>query len=410
MSAGKSVRDINRVPKAMKCKRIAVGSGDRRLVIINQAANYLTVGFANAFKQRFDEVALITGSVHVQGEALDRDIWVNWINRWHERPAWKKAGSYLLALTRMWWLLMTRYRRHEVFFVSVPPMGYLLNLILPHRFSMVIWDVYPDTFKVTGMKETHPVYRIWAALNRYSFRKAWCLFTISQPMADMLARYVDRRKLLVHPIWSIFQENNRVRDTENPFVREHALRDRFVVQYSGNIGVTHNVEVLIEVAERLKDEPRILFQIIGRGPRQPRIERLIRERGLGNVQMLPFQSDAMFPYSLSAADLGVVILHECVSRGSVPSKAYNLMSFGIPALYIAGSDSELARYARKYGHAGCFPAGDLDGIMEFIHTLASDVDRHQAMQRRAEQAARDFRRSNADRFVESYLASQEISE
>jgi len=381
-----------------------------QVVLINQAANYLTVGFANAFNQRFDEVALITGSVHVQGEELDRDIRVSWINRWQERPAWKKAGSCLLALARMWWLLMTRYRRHEVFFVSVPPMGYLLNLILPHRFSMVIWDVYPDTFKITGMKETHPVYRIWAALNRYSFRKAWRLFTISPPMADMLARYVDRRKLLVHPIWSIFQENSRILDAENPFVREHALRDRFVVQYSGNIGVTHNVEVLIEVAERLKDEPRILFQIIGRGPRQPAIERLIRERGLGNVQMLPFQSDAMFPYSLSAADLGVVILHESVSRGSVPSKAYNLMSFGIPALYIAGSDSELARYAREYGHARCFSAGDLDGIMEFIRTLASDVDRHQAMQRRAEQAARDFRRSNADRFVESYLASQEISE
>lgn len=380
------------------------------IVLINQAANYLTVGFANAFNQRFDKVALIAGSVHIQGEELDPDIEVRWINRWHERPAWKKAGSYLLALTRMWWLLMTRYRRHEVFFVSVPPMGYLLNLILPHRFSMVIWDVYPDTFKITGMKETHPVYRIWAALNRYSFRKAWRLFTISPPMADMLARYVDRRKLLVHPIWSIFQENSRVPDAENPFVREHALRDRFVVQYSGNIGVTHNVEVLIEVAERLKDEPHILFQIIGRGPRQPRIERLIQERGLGNVQMLPFQSDAMFPYSLSAAKLGVVILHESVSRGSVPSKAYNLMSFGIPALYIAGSDSELARYAREYGHARCFPAGDLDGIVEFIRTLASDVDRHREMQRRAEQAAGDFRRSNADRFVESYLASLETSE
>ena len=74
------------------------------------------------------------------------------------------------------------------------------------------------------------------------------------------------------------------------------------------------------------------------------IERLIEERGLDNVQMLPFQTDEMFPYSLSAADLGVVILHESVGRGSVPSKAYNLMSFGIPALYIAAPDSELARY------------------------------------------------------------------
>ncbi len=144
----------------------------RRIVIVNQAVNYLTIGFANAFNQRFDKVALITGGVHEQGEELDPDIELSWINRWHERPAWKKASSYLIALARIWLLLLTKYRRYEVFFVSVPPMGYLLNLILPHRFSMVIWDVYPDIFKITGMKERHPVYQIWSKLNRWSFGKA----------------------------------------------------------------------------------------------------------------------------------------------------------------------------------------------------------------------------------------------
>ena len=115
----------------------------------------------------------------------------------------------------------------------------------------------------------------------------------------------------------------------------------------------------------------------------------------------------MFPYSLSVADLGVVILHESVSRGSVPSKAYNQMSFGIPGLYIAGSDSELARYAREYGHARCFAADDLDGIAQFIRDLATDDELHRAMQARAEDASKHFRRSNADRFVWSYLAPME---
>ena len=377
-------------------------------MIINQAANYLTVGFANAFNRRFDQVALITGGVHVQGEELDSDIEVSHINRWHERPAWKKAFSYLLALSRMWLLLVTKYRRYEVFFVSVPPMGYLLNLVLPHRFSMVIWDVYPDILKITGMQESHPVYRAWSALNRRSFRKAWRVFTISESMAESLSRYMDKERLLVQPIWSIFQENECVPADINPFVRENGLNGLFVVQYSGNIGVTHNVEALIDIAEHLNDEPHILFQVIGRGPRQPLIERLIAERNLNNVQMLPFQSDEMFPYSLSAADLGVVILHASVSRGSVPSKAYNLMSFGIPALYIAAQESELARYCERYGHARCFSADQLDDVAGFIRDLARDPAQHAAMQENAEQAATHFRRSNADRFVDKYLAADKV--
>lgn len=379
---------------------------DKKLVIVNQAANYLTIGFANAFGKQFDEVALITGSVHVQGEELDEGITVTYINRWYERPAWKKVASYALALARMWLLLMTKYRRHDVFFVPVPPMGYLLNLILPHRFSMVIWDVYPDLLRITGMPDTHPVFRAWSALNRRSFRKAWRIFTISEPLADALSNYVNRDRLIVHPIWSIFQTNLRVENEENPFVRLHNIADRFVVQYSGNIGVTHSVEALIEIADRLKGNEHILFQVIGRGPRLPLIKRLVEERNLQNVQMLPFQSDEMFPYSLSAAHLGVVILHESVGRGSVPSKTYNLMSFGIPAVYIAAPDSELAHYARNYGNARCFGASELDEIAVFIQRIAQDKKLYDDMQRRAEKAAGSFRRSNADCFVQSYLSPE----
>jgi glycosyltransferase involved in cell wall biosynthesis len=383
---------------------------ERNIVIVNQAANYLTVGFANAFEKRFDHTALIAGSVHVQGEELDPNIQLTRINRWHERPLWKKAASYMIALMQMWFMLITKYRRYEVFFVSVPPMGYLLNLLLPNRFSMVIWDVYPDILKITGMSESNIVFRSWCALNRRSFRKAWRLFTISENMAESLARYTDRSRIIVQPIWSIFQENSRVAAHRNPFVNQHDLAGKFVVQYSGNIGVTHNVEILIDIAERLKDDQSIVIQVIGRGPRQPVIERLVAERKLANVQMLPFQSDEMFPYSLSAADLGVVILHESVSRGSVPSKAYNLMSFGIPALYIASQDSELARYCEHYGHARCFSTDNLDGIVNFLREMTEDKASHEEMQKRAELAALDFRRGNADRLVDLYLAPAAVDE
>jgi len=378
----------------------------KSLVILNQAANYLTVGFANAFNQRFDSVALVSGSVHVQGEELDSDIEVRYINRWHERPAGRKAMSYLLALVRMWWLLMTRYRRHDVLFVSVPPMGYLLNLILPHRFSMVVWDIYPDTFQITGMRESHLVYRVWARLNRWSFRRAYRLFTISETMGEALSRYVDREKLIICPIWSVFRPADRISKKCNAFLNEQDLKDRFIVQYSGNIGLTHNVELLIDLAERLKTDQRILFQIIGRGPREPYIRRRVLESGLQNVQMLPFQSDRMFIHSLSAADLGVVILDERVSRGSVPSKAYNVMSLGIPSLYVAGADSQLALDADRFGHARCYQSKEMGAITAFVQLLASDRSLQRTMGQAAEQASGFFTRANADRFVDSYLESE----
>lgn len=367
--------------------------------------NYLTVGLANAFNTRFDSVSLVVGGFDGDVEVLDSSIDVRLINPLHYRPSWKKAGSYLVALIRMWWLLMTRFRKHEVLFVSVPPMGYLLNLILPHRFSMVIWDLYPDTFKVTGMTEQNLAYRFWGWLNRKSFRKAYRIFTIGEVLADAMTRYVDRSKLTVLSIWSMFREGSRIPRKQNQFIQQHGLKDKFIVQYSGNIGATHNVELLLEIAEKLKANSRILFQIIGRGPRLSSLEQLALERALANVQFFPFQSDEMFPHSLSAADLGVVMLNEKVSRGSVPSKAYNLMSFGIPALYISSPDSQLARDADRYKHAGCFSHYQLDSIVDFIIQMAQNPEQYERMSEAARRAAGNFHPDNARLFVERYFSN-----
>jgi len=377
---------------------------DRKVVVVNQASNYLTVGFCNAFAEKFESVSLVTGSIHIQGEELNPDVKVTYINKWIERPARKKFLSYIKACIKIFWLLLTKYRKHEVFFVSIPPMGYLLNLLVSNRFSMVVWDVYPDVFKITGMKETHPVYRSWAFLNRKSFKKAFRLYTIGDKMAELLEVYTLKSKIIIQPIWSIFQANERVSKEENPFVKEHSIQDKFIIQYSGNIGLTHKVEVVVQLAELLKDNNDIIFQIIGRGPRVPALQKMVEEKQLPNCFFLPFQTDEMFPFSLSAADLGIVILDELTSKGSVPSKSYNLMSYGIPSVYIAGEDSELSTYAHKYGAAECFTEKDLTKAKDFILDLSQNKQKWNKMSTNAINTAKLFRRDNADKFVDYYLS------
>ena len=375
----------------------------REIVIVNQASNYLTVGICNAFSEKFDSVALVTGSIHEQGEELDESVKVSKINKWIERPASKKLLSYLWACIKIFIQMLTRYRNYEVLFISLPPMAYLISIILPNRCSMLIWDVYPDVFKITGMEESHPLFRFWAYLNKIAFKKSYRLFTIGNRIAGLLEKYVDREKIIITPIWSIFQSNGRVDKEDNPFVVQEDLFGKFVVQYSGNIGLTHNVEVMVELAEMMRGYDSILFQIIGRGPRVPHLKALVEEKKLPNCQFLPFQSDEMFPYSLSAADLGVVILDEVASKGSVPSKSYNLMSYGIPSLYIASEDSELYDYTVEYNHAKCVDYNKLDEAKDFILYLKGNNETYQRYSDNALEASKNFRRSNADKIVEYYL-------
>tara|TARA_B100000809_G_scaffold215878_1_gene221271 strand:+ start:468 stop:1613 length:1146 start_codon:yes stop_codon:yes gene_type:complete len=377
---------------------------DRKIVVINQAINYLTIGLCNEFADKFENVSVITGNIHAQGEELNKEIEITYINKWIEAHGIKKAWVYLKALIHMYFLLITKYRKYEVFFVSVPPMAYLLNLIVTNRFSMIIWDVFPDTFKITGMKETNSVYRIWARLNRYSFKKAYRLFTIGDCMADLISTYVEKDKIIIQPIWSIFQDNDKIDKSNNPFIKEHSLEGKFIVQYSGNIGLTHKVEVMLELAEKMKDNESILFQIIGRGPRVSVLKKQVSKKKLSNCQFLPFQSDEMFPYSLGAADLGIVVLDELTAKGSVPSKSYNLMSYGIPSLYIASEDSELNNYAKKFKHSKCFSELELDKAVSFITEISANKTFYNELARNNVKAAENFKRINAYKFVKAYLA------
>lgn len=378
-------------------------SKQRKIVIVNQAVNYLTVDIANVFATKMEKVALITGSVHEQGQVLSSNVALCRINKWVERPASKKLYAYVVGTIRIYFLLLIKYRKYEVLFISIPPMAYLLSIALPQRTSVLVWDMYPDVFKITGMQETHPLYKLWAFLNRKVFKKSYRVFTIGNKMAGLLEKYVSRDKIIITPIWSIFQDNSKVDKANNPFVKANKLEGKFVVQYSGNIGLTHKVELMVEMAKRLKDYPGIVFQIIGRGPRVPVLQQMVQQENLTNCVFLPFQSDEMFPYSLSAASLGVVILDDLTAKGSVPSKSYNLMSFGIPSLYIASEDSELFAYMQQYQHGKCFNERELDQAVQFIQTLSVNPALQQQYAQHAVAAAQHYKRTNAHTLVDKYI-------
>lgn len=380
------------------------------IVIVNQAVNYLTIGICNAFSEHFKQVTLVTGSIHEQGEALKKEVEVTWINKWVERPALKKMTSYVKACLIIYWTLLFRHRKSEVLFISIPPMAYLLSIILPNRCSVIVWDVYPDMFKITGMTEKNILYRVWGFLNKVAFQRMYKVFTIGEKLSDLVSQYVKHEKIEIVNIWSIFQEDASIPDSENIFLIKHNIQDKFIVQYSGNIGLSHNVEVLVEIAEKMKNHDHILFQIIGRGPRMPYLKKLVDEKNLPNCMFLPFQADEMFPYSLSAADLGVVILDSVTSKGSVPSKSYNLMSFGIPSLYIASTESELYEYSRKYKHAECFEAHALSSASEFILELSHDSDLYMRYKQNALQASGNFRRKNANIIADKYFKEDNKTE
>src|SRR4029077_18513943 len=113
---------------------------------------------------------------------------------------------------------------------------------------------------------------------------------------------------------------------DNAFTREHGLGDRFVLMHSGNIGMSQNLDVLIEAASRLGARDGVVITRVGDGARRERLERDAAQRGLTNVRFFPYQPKARLHESFAAADAFLVSLKAGIEGYIVPSKVYGILA------------------------------------------------------------------------------------
>jgi colanic acid biosynthesis glycosyl transferase WcaI len=183
---------------------------------------------------------------------------------------------------------------------------------------------------------------------------------------------IDRRKVITIPN---FVDPNAVSPLPrvNSFRRRHALDDRFVVMYAGNIGFTHGTELLVEAAEKLAAIPDLTFLVIGGGSKQVDLARHARARRLANMQFLPTQPRELLPEMLAAADVLVLTSKPGVGMTSFPSRIYNFLLAARPVVASVDANSDLAQVL-CHGGAGMVTApGDVEDFCRALSTLYHDA-------------------------------------
>ncbi|MBN2611624.1 MAG: glycosyltransferase family 4 protein [Bacteroidales bacterium] len=388
----------------MKLQNQNIAHVDRKIVFVNQATGYLTIDIINEFVSLFDKVALIAGSIRIQDIEIDNRVGISKIIRYNRGGMIKKAYSWFIGTIQIFCLLVTRYRKYEVFFTTLPPTAYLMGYLLKRRkFSVLFYDIYPEALKILNIKEGNIIYRIWSSVNIKILKNAYRIYTLSDGMKMQLKKYTGENDIAVIPNWSGLTFDNLPSKDNNPFLLENKLNSYFLVEYSGNIGFSHRVEIVVELARILAFEKDIVFLIIGRGERLEYIKSLIKTYGLSNCITMPFQSDDKIIYSLSAADLSVVTLDDRAPAMSVPSKVYNLLKVGSPIMGIGASDSELARLLDVHQNGRNFPANELHKMAEFIRQLKNSPEIDSEMRKGSILASKKYTSENARKYLELYL-------
>lgn len=372
----------------------------KSIVIVCQTAATLIADIANEATKRYDKVIILTSGCTPMERPLDSKVRIDKIIKYNKSSGLKRLFSWTWASLQIFHKLLWHYRSSEVYYFTNPPSSYFCSLVLKNKFWIAVWDLYPNALKTTGITEHSLIWRFWSHVNRKVFSKAQKVVTLGGTMKCQVAMYCPEDCITVVMPWIGSEKLHPIAKEDNPFVQEYKIGEKFTVMYSGNIGYTHSVEVLVEVAKLMIQEKDVLFLIIGQGKKKAEIEKMVSEFALENVMLLDYQSNELFPFSLGATDLGVVTLDDNVSDVSVPSKTFNLFAVGAPVLAIASEKTEMYRLLTKYENGRCIPKHEVEGIADFIRELKNNPDLRHRYSENSLRAAKDFTYHNAKLYFE----------
>ncbi|MGV8135454.1 MAG: glycosyltransferase family 4 protein [Mangrovibacterium sp.] len=247
-----------------------------------------------------------------------------------------------------------------MFISSTPPIqGAVAGLIKKIRkipFVYSLQDIFPDSLISTGLTRRGTIlWNIGRKIENFTYRNADKIIVISEGFKkNIMDKGVPESKIEV--IYNWVDENAVVpvrRDENILFERYGIPRDKFCITYSGNIGLTQNMDLLMDVAEMLKGKPEIHFVLVGEGAYKQEVEKQTNEKQLNNVTLLPFQPYEDISHVFSLGDVGLVISKAQVGQNSVPSKTWSILSAGRPVLASFDQGSELQKIIED-NHLGVF--------------------------------------------------------
>lgn len=371
----------------------------KKVVLVNQSTGYLMIDVVNAYAEKYDEVVLLSGSIKVTERSLNDKVRAKKIIAYDRSSAIKRLLTWGWGTFQIFFKLFFEYKNYEIVYVTNPPMAYLSSRLLKNPFSIIVYDTYPDALTTVGIKKSNWFYKKWAKWNRELFPKAKKIVTLSDGMANCLSNYVERSRITVVPNWAAKESFRPIARHDNPFVQEHGLVDKFVVLYSGNMGFTHHVETIIEVANQLKDNEKVHFMLIGNGKKRVELQEMAMSYGLNNCSFLDWQPADKLQFSLASADLGIITLNDETAMVSVPSKTYNLLAVGAPLLCVVPKESELSSLVAKYENGACFQPEQIREIVAFIEDLVANKEKKDLMAVRSLKAAENYTFVNAKQYV-----------
>lgn len=343
---------------------------------------------ARFFVSQGHRVTIIASPVsYLTGEASEGQItWVEQqedgeqirIYRTYTYPAFHKSfihrviGFFSFMLSSF--TVGLRVKDVDVVWGTSPPIfqgvtAWMLARLKRVPFLFEIRDLWPAFAVAVGVLKQPVLIKMSEWLEKFLYRKADMLVANSPGFIS----HIDKRggveiKLVPNGADAKMFDPNNIGST---FRENHQLTDYFVILYAGAHGISNDLGVLIEAAERLKEYPDIAVVLLGAGKEKENLKNLAASKQLTNVHFLPPVPKSEMNDALAAADACVAILKPIEMYKTVyPNKVFDYMAAGRPV--ILAIDGVIKEVVDDAAAGISVKPGDPDALADAILKLRDD--------------------------------------
>ena len=300
-------------------------------------------------------------------------------------------------------------KEFDLIYATSPPLFVgLAGLALSHLRRLPLFfevrDLWPESAVALGELRGSLAIRWATRLEEACYHRARRIVAVTAGIQDcLIERGIAAGKVVVVENGAnvnLFQFKPEMRQK----IRQSLGMDgKFLVVYTGIIGLAQGLEVVLHAADLLKNNVSIQFLMIGEGPKKAELLVMQQKLGLSNLQMLPEVPRHEVPDYLSAADLALIPLrNKEVFHRVLPSKL--LDAWACERAVLLGVDGEARRLMESCTGGLFVPPEDAQALSQAILELQVDESKRIAMGKRGREfTVAHFSRQALARKLETIL-------
>lgn len=284
-------------------------------------------------------------------------------------------------------------KQDYVFTISQPPiLGGLLGVLgkwMKHaKMIYCIQDFNPEQVMAVNYSSNKLILKAMMIADKFSCRHSDLVITVGRDLVDTLKNRFKGHKVPKYAMINNWIDEKEVcplpQDHERvvAFKKQYGLDDKFVIMYSGNIGLYYDLEKLMKVMKQFRkgytlkgvyepgpvtaDGKEVVFAFVGAGSVLDKLVLYTKEHHFENVVFIPYQDKEDLIYSLNAGDVHWCVNAKGIKGVSCPSKAYGIMSVAKPIIGVLEEGTEIRGLIEECNCGKCCEPGDYVEVADII--------------------------------------------